>query len=117
MNIFYDEGPSFIAANWILTGLSIIFVSLRVLTRAVVVRTWYLDDYLIVLALVRSCEISTKNRPLISKFRDLLLPARHIIHSQSNLAKLFHEYRQEPTMILGTIWMTTLSSSTFQLSV
>ena len=48
-----DRGPMFLKANWIGVGFGVLFVGARIFTRINILGYLSLDDYLMVISLVR----------------------------------------------------------------
>lgn len=52
-NLHDDKGPRILAVIWTLTGLTTLMVIARVYIRIAVLRSFGVDDYLIVISMVR----------------------------------------------------------------
>lgn len=56
-NLHDDKGPKILAVLWTLTGLTTIMVIARVYIRLKLLRNFGMDDYLIVVSMVRNLEL------------------------------------------------------------
>lgn len=56
-NLHDDKGPKILAVLWTLTGLTTIMVIARVSIRLKLLRNFGMDDYLIVVSMVRNLEL------------------------------------------------------------
>ena len=56
-NLHDDKGPKILAVLWTLTGLTTVIVIVRVYIRLKLLRNFGMDDYLIVISIVRNLEL------------------------------------------------------------